>query len=230
VSRQQRAIQTRTRILQAAEACFASAGYDATGVAEVCERAGISKGAFYHHFPSKQAAFFALLQGWLEELDAEIVDSVWHADDVPAALRHMSGMIERVLKAAGNQLPIFLDFWARAAREPALWEATNAPYRRYRGLIADLIAAGVAQGTIRAVDPALVARVLVAYAVGTLLQGLLDPTETDWGHVGREGIQLLLQGLEARPNADESGAAADMQSGCRDSIRAAERSGKVVRT
>ncbi|MCJ7737907.1 MAG: TetR/AcrR family transcriptional regulator [Anaerolineae bacterium] len=51
---QQRSQATQTSILDAAAAAFAEQGYDATGVAEICKRAGVSKGAFYYHFESKQ--------------------------------------------------------------------------------------------------------------------------------------------------------------------------------
>ena len=50
---QKRGEETRSRILDAAQGCFVQHGYDATGVAEICRSAGLSKGAFYHHFPSK---------------------------------------------------------------------------------------------------------------------------------------------------------------------------------
>ena len=67
---QRRAEETRARILAAAEACFASGGYDATSVAEICQHAGVTKGALYHHFPTKQSIFLALLRDWLDRLDA----------------------------------------------------------------------------------------------------------------------------------------------------------------
>ena len=66
---QQRSMETRKRILDAAQSLFSQSGYDATGVAEICRAAGVSKGAFYHHFPSKQAIFLELLDGWLSRLD-----------------------------------------------------------------------------------------------------------------------------------------------------------------
>lgn len=44
---------TRSRIVAAAVALFAEQGYDATSVNQVVARAGVAKGALYHHFPSK---------------------------------------------------------------------------------------------------------------------------------------------------------------------------------
>src|SRR5262245_43102503 len=42
-------------MLAAALACFAGLGYDATRVRHIAERAGVTEGALYRHFPSKEA-------------------------------------------------------------------------------------------------------------------------------------------------------------------------------
>ena len=68
MANQQRSEATRARILTAAAVAFAGQGYDATGVAEICERAGVSKGAFYYHFETKQALLLTLVDVWLQEL------------------------------------------------------------------------------------------------------------------------------------------------------------------
>jgi AcrR family transcriptional regulator len=47
---QARGEETRSRILHSALSLFGRQGYDATGVAGICEAAAVSKGAFYHHF------------------------------------------------------------------------------------------------------------------------------------------------------------------------------------
>ena len=65
MARQRRGQESRERILEAAQLCFAQDGYNATGVAQICRRAGLSKGAFYHHFATKQAVFLELLNRWL---------------------------------------------------------------------------------------------------------------------------------------------------------------------
>jgi AcrR family transcriptional regulator len=51
---------TRTRILDAALACFLEAGYEQTTVARIRERSSVSNGTLFHHFPTKEAIADAL--------------------------------------------------------------------------------------------------------------------------------------------------------------------------
>jgi hypothetical protein len=90
---------------------------------------------------------------------------------------------------------MFLEFWNQAARDPAIWQATIAPYRRYRAFFSGLVEAGIAEGTLRSLDPEIAAHVIVSLAVGLVLQGSLDPEGADWGRVLEEGVRLLLEGL-----------------------------------
>ncbi|MFI6423250.1 ScbR family autoregulator-binding transcription factor [Streptomyces sp. NPDC050842] len=53
MAQQERAIRTRKIILEAAAAIFDERGYEAATIAEVLERAEVTKGALYFHFPSK---------------------------------------------------------------------------------------------------------------------------------------------------------------------------------
>lgn len=53
-------MDTRSRILDAALTCFAEAGYPHTTVERIRERSGVSNGALFHHFPTKEAIADAL--------------------------------------------------------------------------------------------------------------------------------------------------------------------------
>lgn len=192
---QQRGTVTHNRILSTAALLFAEQGYDATGVAEICERAGVTKGAFYHHFPTKQAVFMELLERWLNGLDAQLAVARMAAPTIPEALLRMAEMAGRVFDEARGQLPIFLEFWSKASRDPAVWQATIAPYRRYRDFMEGLIQAGIAEGTLRPVDAEAGAQLLLSVAVGVLLQGLLDPEGADWKQVLKRCFEMVLQGL-----------------------------------
>ncbi|MCL4559454.1 MAG: TetR/AcrR family transcriptional regulator [Chloroflexi bacterium] len=195
---QKRSAETQEHILLAAQTLFARSGYDGTGVAEICQAAGVSKGAFYHHFPSKHAVFMRLLEDWLAGLDAEIQRIYGLASDVPQGLLDLGGIAAEIFQAADQRLPIFLEFWAQASRDPEVWKATIAPYRRYQELFAGIMQVGISQGSLRPIDPDLGGRVILALALGLLLQGLIDPQAAVWGKAGREMMSILLYGLERK--------------------------------
>ncbi|GAA1431160.1 ScbR family autoregulator-binding transcription factor [Streptomyces thermospinosisporus] len=54
MARQERAIRTRRTILEAAAAVFDERGYTSATIGEILERAGVTKGALYFHFGSKE--------------------------------------------------------------------------------------------------------------------------------------------------------------------------------
>lgn len=197
---QQRGEETQARILRAAAECFMREGYDATGVAEICTRAGVSKGAFYHHFPTKQAAFLVLFERWLQGLEASLQVIHTSGRTAPQRLEGLAAMAEQVLEQANGQAPMFVEFWRQATKNPDMWQATIEPYRRFRTAFAALISEGVAEQTLRPVDPNLAAQVLVALGVGLILQGVLDPGGAEWRGAAGQAIRLLLDGLAADDN------------------------------
>jgi AcrR family transcriptional regulator len=195
---QQRSEETRNRILEAALQQFSQSGYDASGVAEICEAAGVSKGAFYHHFPSKHAVFLELLHRWLNELFAGLQFVRDQSKDVPLALQRMTEMARGVFLDADGRLSMFLEFWIQAKRDPLVWKETIAPYHQAEAFFASFLQQGIEQKSLRSVDPDLAARALISLAIGALLQDLLDPQGADWAQVVQESVSLLFTGLERK--------------------------------
>lgn len=197
-SQQQRSEATQAAILEAAAAAFSEQGYDATAVAEICDRAGVSKGAFYHHFSSKQAVFLALIGAWLEELEQAL--SGFDADDrpVPERLLAMSHAFQHLLTSRPQQLALILEFWTQASRSETMRQAVLSSYHSFLAFFIDLISAGVAEGTLAPIDPATGGQVLLSLTSGLFFQGLLDPTGADWGEVAENSIQTVLASMRRR--------------------------------
>jgi AcrR family transcriptional regulator len=193
---QNRSQQTHLRILNAALVVFSRDGYAASSVNEICAEAGVSKGAFFHHFPTKQALFLELLETWLATLDTQLEAIRLEHKAVPQALIHMAGLMGNVYQEAGGYLPVFLEFWTQASHDPAVWQTLIAPYHRYQDYFTSLVQQGIQEGTLKPVDPALVARTLVAQAIGLLLQGVLDPQGADWASQTRQSIELLVESIQ----------------------------------
>jgi AcrR family transcriptional regulator len=195
---QGRSQETREQLLTSAEKCFSQSGYDGTGVAEICADAQVSKGAFYHHFPSKHAVFMSLLKNWLKQLDHQLFSLTDLQESVPDSLTRMGGMLGFVFQSASGRLPLFLEFWAQASRDKEVWQATIAPYRRYQQQFTRLVQRGIDEGTLKTADPQATAWVIMALVTGVILQGLLDPKAANWDKVGRHGLQVILEGLKKK--------------------------------
>lgn len=190
---QQRSEETRSRILEAAIKLFSSHGYNKASVDDICSEAGISKGAFYHHFESKQALFLALLDSWLQTIDKAIQAS--KDKTAPETFMQMTEAFPYVFETAGEGLPMFFEFWLQASRDKKIWEASIAPYRRYHRYFTSLIKKGIDEGSFVEVDPELASRMIVSTAMGLFLQSLLDPKGAKWEKVARESTTLLLNSL-----------------------------------
>jgi AcrR family transcriptional regulator len=187
--------ETRASILSAAQAAFGELGYDRASVAEVCQRAGVTKGAFYHHFESKQALFFKLLDDWLEDMDARLDGFALQSTNVPAQLIAMTGVLAHVLTSAREQLPIYLEYLTQALRDPALRQATVSPYYRFHTRIADLIRRGISEGSLQEVPPEATASTILALVMGLLIQALLAPESIDMAQAAAQGMRVLLAAI-----------------------------------
>ncbi len=197
---QQRGEETRTHILDAAGELFARRGYDATSVDDICARAEVTKGAFYHHFATKEQVFVELRDRWLSELDAQLTSA--HADGatIPQQLQRMAEMAGPVLQLVGKNwhLQMFIELVSAGRHDRKILSTMIAPYRRYRDMFAEMIRAGIKEGTLRRVDPEVAADAIVSLGLGLVIQSLLDPKGAEWNTVAQQSVRLLLRGLEQR--------------------------------
>ena len=90
---------TRARLLEAAMALVRARGFAATSVDDLCRAAGVTKGAFFHHFVSKEALGVAAAKYWSEMTGALFASAPYHdhADPLDRVLAYVdfrAGLIE----------------------------------------------------------------------------------------------------------------------------------------
>ncbi len=73
----------RTRLLEAARDVIRQKGFTATTVDDLCKAAGVTKGAYFHHFENKEALGTAAADFWTETTSALFADAPYHASDDP---------------------------------------------------------------------------------------------------------------------------------------------------
>jgi AcrR family transcriptional regulator len=97
----------REEILDAARRCFARHGYEGATVARLEEESGLSRGAIFNYFPSKEAIFIALV-----ERDQERLGRVWLDDGYEAAVR-------AITEEEPAWLAVYLESARRLRTDPA---------------------------------------------------------------------------------------------------------------
>lgn len=166
MARQVRSEVTRRKILDAAIDVFGEVGYSAAGWGTIIERTGMTKGALYHHFDSKEA------------LASDIIDE--GGEIIVGAFRNVCGSASPALEnmihgtfAVANVLS--MDKTARAAEHliGALSGFNDAVARCCSAWLAEMAAQareGIAEGDLREdVDPESLAESIVGALFGTRL-------------------------------------------------------------
>ena len=115
---QERSRTTRRRLIEAALDCFGERGWHGVTVAVIAERAGVSRGAAQHHFPTREdlvaAAVDILGEAQIDELRAQ-------AAELPGGPSRIERVVEMVLNLyTGPMFRAALQLWAVASTDEAL--------------------------------------------------------------------------------------------------------------
>lgn len=98
-TQEERSRTTRAALMAAARRLFAEQGFAGTGREEIVREAGVTRGAMYHHFASKEALFRAVY----EEIENEVVTAV------AAAAVEVNGPMEQLRRGCHSFLDAALD-------------------------------------------------------------------------------------------------------------------------
>lgn len=171
-TQQERRDQASAALLKAAAELVVEEGVRAVTLARVGERAGYSRGLVTHHFGGKQALLEHLARttqtGFVPGLDA-----------LPPGLDRLLWLIDGYLAQLSEPDVLsraFLVLWAESMTTPDLAPIFRERDHAFRDDLRHEVAAGIAEGTIRAdVDPDQIAVAVVGQLRGIALQCLLDP-------------------------------------------------------
>jgi AcrR family transcriptional regulator len=192
--------RTRRRLLDAALSLFASQGYEATSVGDICERTALSKGAFYFHFPGKEALLVEAVEGATErgsgDLDFRPVRSA-DSSGPSAGLRrsgHQGASISPALQ---------LELWAQALRQEQVWHHLRISRTRFAAALRRRLRRRL--GAEGAADVEALTRGLVILRDGLILQSLRFPRDPMAGRLDALVAALIRHALGEEPFAPSWG-------------------------
>jgi len=168
----------RTEILDAAWACLARKGYHQTTMQDICEESGLSYGAIYRYFGSKQEILVAIFDR-IAEVSREIVKAAQESTESP---RNALEAIGRVTFAYFDQ-PNFefvtrtdIEIWPEMMRDASLRERFREGVRYWHGVVSGLLSEAQRRGELRSdVDPKVVAALDMCVLEGLRRYRLIYP-------------------------------------------------------
>ncbi len=147
--------QVKARILRAASALFAEKGYSGASMMDIVRASGLSKGAIYHHFKSKEQIFVTLLQ-------EQTVTSLGVLKQVisgeTSARKNLEYVLELVFKTTFDcpkeLCLIQLEFYISGLRVEGSKAQLNARYNTIHEFVKNIIQLGIDGGEFRQdIDP-----------------------------------------------------------------------------
>jgi TetR/AcrR family transcriptional regulator, transcriptional repressor for nem operon len=143
----------RQKLLDAAFAVIREKGYVATTVDELCARAGVAKGSFFHHFKDKEALAVAAANHWSEMTGAFFAAAPYHAHEDP--LDRVLGYIDFRRSLLAGKLPEFTCLVGTMVQEiyetnPAIRDACDDSISSHAAKIEADIAQAMKRHKIRA--------------------------------------------------------------------------------
>jgi AcrR family transcriptional regulator len=130
-------MNTREKVLAAAEELFAEQGYDATSVQQVVARAGVTKGALYHYFSAKEDLLFEIYNTLFTEQIAGLDRIVAQRSDPATTIREIIDDLVITTAARTRAVTVFGREGSRL--DAQRWQALQASWRRYQDTVRKVI-------------------------------------------------------------------------------------------
>lgn len=178
--RRPRREEVRRRLLEAASETFLEKGFLDSTLDDIARRAGLSKGAVYSNFESKQEIISLLLQRRLERMREVIAAATDPAAAKGDERRTSAAVMADNLIADADWVQLVLEFASRAGRDAAVREIYTPFLRVQREEVTQVIEQALADGPEHDDDyAALVGTILVALRYGLALAHAADPEQID---------------------------------------------------
>lgn len=185
----------RAHILGAAVRCFARRGYYATTIEDVVVESGLSRGALYLYFPSKETLYLAISEQWNCGMEGAVKARLTPDMSPAAILRLLIEINGEHVQAESEACRVLMEGWSLSHTIPELEERLQRQQVRSLRNLSQLLRAGVEAGELRAdLDVETQARMLRATLHGLMVQWHQQPGSVDWQRVA----QAYVQGLRAR--------------------------------
>jgi AcrR family transcriptional regulator len=184
--------ERREQILDAAEKVFNRLGFNKARMDDIVVESGLSKGALYWYYKSKDAIILALLDrvfvGEMAQFE-KLVDAEGTASE---RLDQLTRVVVQDMARFKHLMPLIYEFVALAARRKSVRTKLSGYYQRYHRLLSQILQQGLDSGEFVDLDPDETALAFIGLGEGLAMLWFVDPDLVDWEGIGELPSKLLL--------------------------------------
>jgi AcrR family transcriptional regulator len=188
-------VERKDQILEAAKVSFAERGFSKTRMSDIAEKSGLSKGALYLYFESKDAIILSLLERVFEpelrDLKSLLADDRSAEDRLLIYVTRAAEDIQNML----DWMSLIYEFLVLAFRRETIKRFIRDFYKRNMELLEGLIQQGIDAGEFHVKNAQDTAIAVGSIIEGTIMLWIYDPDKIDIKKHIKSSTQLLLKGL-----------------------------------
>jgi AcrR family transcriptional regulator len=188
--------QTTAALLDAAREVFAERGFHGSSIGEICERAGLTTGAFYSNYTSKDALFLALFSQHSQRVVQRFGEIVTEALDTDDPLSALLDLLAELNDYDPSWYLISTEYTLYAIRNPDAAKALAEFHKQTRDEVTELLRQLLKKsGHKIEVDLDKLARLVVAIHDGSFAQSLVEPDALPSGELERTYLPTVLRAV-----------------------------------
>jgi AcrR family transcriptional regulator len=188
--------ERRAQIIEAALACYTRKGYANTTMDDIVAESGLSKGAIYWYFKSKDDVFQAAFTSMFEAVGIETMASLQACETAAERLRLGARTMVDLARDIEGYFALIVEFWAQSENRDEVMGFWAEMLTQYQQVIAAIFEGGIQSGEFKEVDADALAWMIMTAYDGLAAYDMMIPN-LDMDKISETFIETLLKGLMA---------------------------------
>jgi AcrR family transcriptional regulator len=184
---------SKKKILKSAQDSFRKHGIDNTTIDDICRNAGLTRGAFYHHFKSKNSLLAALYSNWTAKF-AEMPKKLDISEEEPVDIEEFFFKVfeysKKIFNESKEELPLFLELNILALKDNNLKKYIINDQKNYLNFVTRILSRNkkIINNNVKPEDAAII---IFSLMIGLSIICLQNPGNTDWVNLAKNSIRLM---------------------------------------
>ncbi len=186
----------KEQIVKAAISAFARTGLKETSMDDIVRESGLSKGAIYWYFKSKDELISELLNTFFDPKEMLRFEKMLATGTVRERIDKFIGYITEEMSKMQRFRPVIQELFVIAFRDRKIRKMTRGDFQAGVALLQTIIEDGIKEKEFRRVDPHQVTIAIYEIIEGAALFWSLDMMDVDFEKQLRGGINLIINGIK----------------------------------